>query len=137
MGYGILLVNTVQAPKSTHTPYDSGYGYHAHNAPPPLGQARPRSEKSRQNNGSTPTLCLDKAMHARDTTTKHTQASNLTQHGTTHKQLSKYCLSLFTVRGIRCHGIEALSDLPPHLEQLDMLALRSWVLSRFRSRLRE
>ena len=33
----------------------------------PLGQARPRSQKSGQNGGSTPTLCLDKAVHARDT----------------------------------------------------------------------
>ena len=35
--------------------------------PPPLAQARPQSQKSGQNAGSTPTLCLDKAMHARDT----------------------------------------------------------------------
>ena len=35
--------------------------------PPPLAQARPRSQKSGQNGGSTPTPCLDKAVHARDT----------------------------------------------------------------------
>ena len=33
-------------------------------------------------------------------------------------------------------GIVALSNLPPHLK-LDMLALWSWFLSRFRGRLRE
>ena len=35
--------------------------------PPPLAQARPQSQKSGQNGGSTPTPCLDKAVHARDT----------------------------------------------------------------------
>ena len=35
--------------------------------PPPLAQARPRSQKSGQNGGSTPTPCLDKVVHARDT----------------------------------------------------------------------
>ena len=35
--------------------------------PPPLAQARPRSQKSGQNGGSTPTPCLDKAVHAHDT----------------------------------------------------------------------
>ena len=35
--------------------------------PPPLAQAQPRSQKSSQNGGSTPTPCLDKALHARDT----------------------------------------------------------------------
>ena len=35
--------------------------------PPPLAQARPRSQKSSQNGGSTPTPCLDKAVHAHDT----------------------------------------------------------------------
>ena len=35
--------------------------------PLPLAQARPRSQKSGQNGGSTPTPCLDKAVHARDT----------------------------------------------------------------------
>ena len=35
--------------------------------PPPLAQARPWSQKSGQNGGSTPTPCLDKAVHARDT----------------------------------------------------------------------
>ena len=38
-----------------------------HTYPPPLAQARPRSQKSGQNGGSTPTPCLDKAVHARDT----------------------------------------------------------------------
>ena len=33
----------------------------------PLAQARPRSQKSGQNGESTPTPCLDKAVHARDT----------------------------------------------------------------------
>ena len=35
--------------------------------PLPLAQARSRSQKSGQNGGSTPTPCLDKAVHARDT----------------------------------------------------------------------
>ena len=35
--------------------------------PPPLAQARPRSQKSGQNGGSTPTRRLDKAVHAHDT----------------------------------------------------------------------
>ena len=39
--------------------------------PPPLAQARPRSQKSGQNGGSTPTPCLDKAVHARDTCDSH------------------------------------------------------------------
>ena len=32
--------------------------------PPPLAHARPRSQKSGQNGGSTPTPCLDKVVHA-------------------------------------------------------------------------
>jgi hypothetical protein len=39
----------------------------ANNVPPPLAQARPRSQKSGQNGGSTPTLCLDKTVHAHNT----------------------------------------------------------------------
>ena len=50
--------------------------------------------------------------------------------------LQIFCLSLSAVGGIRCHGLETLSNLPPHLEQWDMLALRSWLGSRFCSRLR-
>ena len=41
---------------------------------------------------------------------------------------------------IHCWGHQVLwnrSPFPPHLEQLDMLALRSWFLSKFCSRLRE
>ena len=45
-----------------------------HTYPPPLAEARPRSEKSRQNNGSTPTPCLDKAMHACDTHNRKARA---------------------------------------------------------------
>ena len=33
-------------------------------AAPPLAQARPRSQKTRQNSGSTPTPCLDKTVPA-------------------------------------------------------------------------
>ena len=35
--------------------------------PPPLAQARPRSQRCRQNRGSTPTLCLDKPVLVRNT----------------------------------------------------------------------
>ena len=47
--------------------------------PPPLAQARPRSQKSGQNGGSTPTLCLDKAVHARDTCDSQT-GINIVSH---------------------------------------------------------
>ena len=39
----------------------------AHPPPPLLVQARPQYEKSRQNNASMPTPCLDKPVLARDT----------------------------------------------------------------------
>ena len=48
--------------------------------PPPLAQARPRSQKSGQNGGSTPTLCLDKAVHARDTCDSQT-GNNIVSDG--------------------------------------------------------
>ena len=50
-----LIVSTEAVISATfrHVPY-----------PPPLAQARPRSQKSGQNGGSTPTPCLDKAVHA-------------------------------------------------------------------------
>ena len=60
--------------------------------PIPPGQARPRSQKSRQENGSTPTPCLDKAVHARDTHKRKARAGlkPYTKHCTMHKQLFKY-----------------------------------------------
>ena len=48
--------------------------------PPPLAQARPRSQKSGQNGGSTPTPCLDKAVHARETCDSQT-GNNIVSHG--------------------------------------------------------
>ena len=48
--------------------------------PPPLAQARPRSQKSGENGGSTPTPCLDKAVHARDTCDSQT-GNNIVSHG--------------------------------------------------------
>ena len=48
--------------------------------PPPLAQARPQSQKSGQNGGSTPTPCLDKAVHARDTCDSQT-GNNIVSHG--------------------------------------------------------
>ena len=48
--------------------------------PPPLAQARPRSQQSGQNGGSTPTPCLDKAVHARDTCDSQT-GNNIVSHG--------------------------------------------------------
>ena len=42
-----------------HCPVDSDLP-----RPPPLAQARPRSQKTRQNSGSTPTPCLNKAVLA-------------------------------------------------------------------------
>ena len=48
--------------------------------PPPLAQARPRSQKSGQNGGSTPDPCLDKAVHARDTCDSQT-GNNIVSHG--------------------------------------------------------
>ena len=48
--------------------------------PPPLAQARPRSQKSGQNGGSTPTPCLDKAVHARDTCDSHA-GNNIVSQG--------------------------------------------------------
>ena len=47
---------------------------------PPLAQARPRSQKSGQNGGSTPTPCLDKAVHARDTCDSQT-GNNIVSRG--------------------------------------------------------
>ena len=84
------------------------------------------------------TPCLDKAVHACDTHNRKARTGlKPYKHGTTHKQLSKYCLSLFSVGGIRCRGIETLSNLPPHFEQMDIFALQSWLLSRFCGGLRE
>ena len=59
--------------------------------PPPLAQARPRSQKSRQNDGSRPTPCLDKAVHAGDTCASkaHAGLEPYTKRGTMHKQLAK------------------------------------------------
>ena len=48
--------------------------------PPPLAQARPRSQKSGQNGGSTPTPCLDNAVHVRDTCDSQT-GNNIVSHG--------------------------------------------------------
>ena len=48
--------------------------------PPPLAQARPRSQKSGQNGGSTPTPCLDKAVHVRDTCDSQT-GNNIVSQG--------------------------------------------------------
>ena len=48
--------------------------------PTPLAQARPRSQKSGQNGGSTPTPCLDKAVHARDTCDSQT-GNNIVSRG--------------------------------------------------------
>ena len=48
--------------------------------PPPLAQARPRSQKSGENGGSTPTPCLDKAVHVRDTCDSQT-GNNIASHG--------------------------------------------------------
>ena len=48
--------------------------------PPPLAQARPRSQKAGQNGGSTPTPCLNKAVHARDTCDSQT-GNNIVSHG--------------------------------------------------------
>ena len=48
--------------------------------PPPLAQARPRSQKSGENGGSTPTPCLDKAVHACDTCDSQT-GNNIVSHG--------------------------------------------------------
>jgi len=75
---------------------------------PPLAQARPRSQKSRQNSGSTHTLCLDKPVLARDA---HNSKAPVylrpyITHGTMHRPSHIFCLSLFTARGIRCrHSI--------------------------------
>ena len=46
----------------------------------PLAQARPRSQKSGQNGGSTPTPCLDKAVHARDICDSQS-GNNIVSHG--------------------------------------------------------
>ena len=48
--------------------------------PPPLAQARPRSQKSGQNGGSTPAQCLDKAVHAHDTGDSQT-GNNIVSRG--------------------------------------------------------
>ena len=91
-------------------------GHRTTEVPPPLAQAQPRSQKSRQNNGSTPTPCLDRAMHARNI---------------------QILPVLIHCRGHQVPAIEAPSNPPPHLEQWGMLALWSWFLSRFCGRLRE
>ena len=68
------------------------------NAPPPtLVQARSQSPKSRQSSGSTPTVCLNNAMFARDT---HNNRACMylrpyTKHGTMHKQHPTYRLGTF------------------------------------------
>ena len=69
--------------------------------PPPLAQARPRSQKSGQNGGSTPTPCLDKAVHARDTcdSKAHAGLEPYTKRGTMHKQLTKYSACPYSLSG--------------------------------------
>ena len=59
------------------------------NVPPPPAQARPRSQKSSQNGGSMPILCLDKAVHARDTreSTARTGLEPYTKCATMHNLL--------------------------------------------------
>ena len=66
---------------STQQPAHAQVLSHAgHYLPPPLAQARPRSQQSGQNGGPTPTPCLDKAMHARDTCDSQT-GNNIVCHG--------------------------------------------------------
>ena len=66
--------------------------------------------------------------------TRHTSPQSTRGPKTLHKAwynaqatFEIFCLTLFAVGGIRCRGIQALSNLPPHLEDLDTLALRSWL----------
>ena len=77
---------------------------------PPLAQARPRSQKSGQNGSSTPTPCLDKAVHARDTCDSKARAG-LEPHSykvwyNAQATLQIFCSSLFTVGGIRWIGFK-------------------------------
>ena len=64
--------------KASHNRFGGG-GHNERLVPPPLAQARPRSQKSGQNGGSTPTPCLDKAVHARDTCDSQT-GNNIVSH---------------------------------------------------------
>ena len=86
--------------------------------PPPVAQAWPRSQKSRQNNDSTPTTCVDKAVHVRDTHDRkaHTRLNPYTEWWNP-KATFQMLPVLIHCRGLQVPGkIEALSNLPPHLE---------------------
>ena len=58
-----VLCTVAQAPGQTNRDKDDP----SYPPPLPIAQARPWDQKTRQNSGSTPTLCLDKTMLARDT----------------------------------------------------------------------
>ena len=63
----------------------------ARTPPPPIAQPRPRFQKSRQNNGSTPTPCFDKPVLVRDThgIKARVDLKPYKKHGTMHKQHPK------------------------------------------------
>ena len=83
---------------------------HTHNIltmppPPPCKHGR-GPKKSRKKNGSIPTPGSDNAVHARDTHHRKAHEGLKPYTARYNAQATEYCLSLFTVGGIRCRRIE-------------------------------
>ena len=98
--------------------------------PPPLR----KQQESQENDGHPGSWCLDKAVLPRDRAVPKERMSPKTCPYLTLSTIvgaaffNKFWRSSLPIRGIRSCGIEALSNLAPHLEQLHMPALwgRLW-----------
>ena len=110
--------------------------------PPPLR----KHQESQENDGQTGSQCLDKVMLVCDTRyqknvchqkpvphPKHNCCNRALEH-IVQANFSNFWWSSLPIRGIRSCGIQALSNLAPHLKQLHMLALwgRLWSRLGFR-----
>ena len=97
-----------------------------------------KHQESQENDGQTGSWCLDKAVLARDARhqknacpenlpiphPKHNSHNRVVEHNV-QANFSKFWRSSLPIRAIRSCGIEALSNLAPHIQQLHMLAFCS------------
>ena len=107
-----------------------------------------KHQESQESDGQTGSWCLDKAVLAHNARyqkntcpknrpiphPKHNSHKRALEHNV-QANFSKFWRSSLPIRGIRSCGIEALSDLAPHLEQWHMLALWGRLWGRLGSRL--
>ena len=117
---------------------DPGSELSSSSAPPPLAQAPGRSGKRRsdrfpvlgQGGACTPHAVPQETYVTENLPIPHPQHNcrNRALEHNVQTNFSKFWRSSLPIRGIRSCGIEALSDLAPHLEQLHMLAIwgRLW-----------